>query len=104
MTGAGGFLQSVAYGYGGLRIVENGLQLAPPPLMDNVTSLLLDALHYQGWVVSYEVTATTMSVLPLSSSPTPLEVVDLGSGAATPLAVGTRITLPKTAHLLRPVK
>ena len=49
LTGAGGFLQSVQNGYGGLRANDDFLLLNPQPFTQlNVTSMKLRGVHYVG--------------------------------------------------------
>jgi trehalose/maltose hydrolase-like predicted phosphorylase len=49
LTGAGGFLQQVIFGYTGLRLGERGLEPAfPPVLPSRVSRLLLRNLHVRG--------------------------------------------------------
>jgi protein-glucosylgalactosylhydroxylysine glucosidase len=49
VTGAGGFLQQVIYGYTGLRLGESGLEPAFPPLLPSrITRLVLRNAHNRG--------------------------------------------------------
>ena len=49
VTGAGGFLQQVIFGYTGLRLGERGLEPAfPPVLPSRIGRLLLRNLHVRG--------------------------------------------------------
>ena len=49
VTGAGGFLQQVIYGYTGLRLGEGGLEPAFEPLLPSrVTRLVLRNLYNRG--------------------------------------------------------
>jgi len=49
LTGAGGFLQQVIFGYTGLRLGEHGLEPAfPPVLPSRINRLLLRNLHVRG--------------------------------------------------------
>ena len=49
VTGAGGFLQQVIYGYTGLRLGEHGLEPAfAPVLPSHVTRLVLRNVHARG--------------------------------------------------------
>jgi trehalose/maltose hydrolase-like predicted phosphorylase len=49
VTGAGGFLQQVIFGYTGLRLGEQGLEPAFPPLLPSrISRLLLRNLHVRG--------------------------------------------------------
>jgi trehalose/maltose hydrolase-like predicted phosphorylase len=51
----GGFLQSVLFGYTGLRLREEGLTFSAPPAMpNNVTSLVVHSLAYQGFQLRFE--------------------------------------------------
>eukprot|EP00051_Salpingoeca_urceolata_P020106 m.299134 g.299134 ORF g.299134 m.299134 type:complete len:912 (+) comp19543_c1_seq5:107-2842(+) len=47
LTGDGGFLQAVLYGYGGLRITEAGLLLHRPFVPDDVATLVLRSLAWR---------------------------------------------------------
>ncbi len=46
ITGAGGFLQSVLYGYGGLRVRTDRLDLTPPPPPADTDSIGLQGVNY----------------------------------------------------------
>jgi protein-glucosylgalactosylhydroxylysine glucosidase len=72
ITGAGGFLQSVVFGYGGIRLQEDRLTLRVPPLPAGSTSLVLRGLHYQGNKLSITITAGKVTV----------EVAERDEGAA----------------------
>jgi protein-glucosylgalactosylhydroxylysine glucosidase len=49
LTGAGGFLQQVIFGYTGLRLGDGGLEPAfPPVLPSRITRLTLRNLHARG--------------------------------------------------------
>merc|ERR550532_1623757 len=60
-TAAGGYLQSLQNGYGGLRLSVNSLVLAPrvPP---GSTSLLLAGVHFAGCALDIVVTLQTVTV------------------------------------------
>merc|ERR1712031_23 len=62
ITGAGGFLQSVLYGYGGLRVRSDRLDLRPPPLPDDTGSIGLHGVNYQGTRLSILIEADTLAV------------------------------------------
>ncbi len=51
ITGAGGFLQSVIFGYGGLRLRIDSLEF-DPNLPENVTRLGFDGITYLGNKIS----------------------------------------------------
>lgn len=62
ITGAGGFIQSVYAGYGGVRFVNGTLQLQRPRPLPASTLLRLKGIHFRGSVVTVEATATAWSV------------------------------------------
>jgi trehalose/maltose hydrolase-like predicted phosphorylase len=86
ITGAGGFLQAVMYGYGGLRILDadsyhamfkfkNALQF-DPQLPPDSSFVRLRGLHFQGYEFNVEYNTTTVSVRTTESGPSPLYVSD----------------------------
>lgn len=87
ITGAGGLLQSLMNGYGGVRIEQEQLKLVPAPPPPNVTQLRLHGVHYLGSRLQISVRAKAFSVAVLGAAPDvaaapALEVVVL---SATPL-------------------
>lgn len=54
ITGAGGLLQAVMFGYGGLRLHPDRLEFYPH-LLPNVTAWTLFGLHYRGAVFDMEI-------------------------------------------------
>lgn len=51
ITGAGGFLQAVLFGYGGVRLTLNTFEVMPPTRLPNkATSLILHGLKYHGGI------------------------------------------------------
>jgi hypothetical protein len=62
ITGAGGFLQSVLFGYGGLRLREGRLDIQVPPLPSNTTSLTLNGVHYRGSKLRLSITPAEVSI------------------------------------------
>ena len=104
ITGAGGFLQSVVFGYGGLRLREGRLDVKVPPLPDGTDTLTLNGVHYRGNKLRLAITATSVSVEGLEAE---LEATALhlcsASGGARPLAVGTALQIGRTdAASIRP--
>merc|ERR1719378_1964366 len=55
ITGAGGFIQGLVYGYMGLRIREDGLYISPTPLPGENTSFKARGVHYLDVIFSVEV-------------------------------------------------
>jgi trehalose/maltose hydrolase-like predicted phosphorylase len=66
LTGAGGFLQSLIFGYGGLRLSEDALLLRPPHPPGNATSVGLHGVDYLGVPLAITATADTLIVERLS--------------------------------------
>jgi trehalose/maltose hydrolase-like predicted phosphorylase len=56
ITGMGGFLQAVIFGYGGLRLYPDEIRLNPK-LPENVTKLRVRGLHYRGNVIDLTIGA-----------------------------------------------
>lgn len=49
LTGAGGFLQSILFGYAGLRVLSDRLLIQPPNhLMPPTNELIIDGIKYRG--------------------------------------------------------
>ncbi len=102
LTGAGGFLQSVIFGYGGLRLSDDALLLHPPQPPGNATSVGLHGVDYQG--VPLAITTTkdevTVEILQPKSSESALgprlEIRSLvRSGPVRQLVPGVPISLPR---------
>ncbi|MGH7624801.1 MAG: hypothetical protein ACREOJ_05695, partial [Gemmatimonadaceae bacterium] len=69
LTGAGGFLQQVIFGYTGLRLDESGLEAQFPPVLPSpITRLVLHALHVRGKLVDVVVDSTGRHVMPHTDS------------------------------------
>ena len=67
VTGAGGFLQQVIYGYAGLRISDRGLETAfAPVLPSQVTRLVLRNIHARGRRYDVVVDARGRRMIPLT--------------------------------------
>jgi len=70
LTGAGGFLQQVIFGYTGLRLDESGLEAQFPPVLPSpITRLVLHALHVRGGLVDVVVDSTGRHVMPHTTAP-----------------------------------
>jgi trehalose/maltose hydrolase-like predicted phosphorylase len=53
-AGVGGLMQSLVYGYGGLRILAGMVRLRPTP-MDSGAWYTLHNIKYAGWALTLEV-------------------------------------------------
>jgi trehalose/maltose hydrolase-like predicted phosphorylase len=65
LTGAGGFLQQVIYGYSGLRLGEKGLDSTFAPMLPStVTRLTLRNIHVRGKTYDIVVDSSGRRVVP----------------------------------------
>lgn len=78
----GGFLQSVIFGYTGLRLREQGLTFSEPPAMpNNASSLVLHSLAFQDFQLRFERTAGMIRFDLLGRPPHPDTVLLVGWSA-----------------------
>ena len=71
LTGAGGFLQQVIFGYTGLRLGDGGLEPQFAPVLPrHVTRLVLHALHVRGKTYDVVVDAKGRRIVPHVASST----------------------------------
>ncbi|XP_073688280.1 protein-glucosylgalactosylhydroxylysine glucosidase-like [Garra rufa] len=108
ITGMGGFLQTVMFGYTGFRVQKEQLAFAPL-LPQEVGSLSMKGVSYLGnkmdWLInSTEVTVSMWNPAKESGSqePTPLEIV-LKSGTTMALIPGQSVTFPREPGQIRKV-
>ena len=109
ITGAGGFLQSVVFGYAGLRLREERLDLLQPPLPNGTASLTLRGLHYRGNKILLEVNAARVTVEVMQQTGAKAGAASIAlelclpNGEITPLLLGkTRTFLRGIAASIRP--
>jgi hypothetical protein len=70
LTGAGSFLQQVIYGYTGLRLREQGLEPAFPPMLPSrITRLTLKNVYSRGKRYDVVVDSTGRQMLPHETAP-----------------------------------
>ncbi|KAL1518837.1 hypothetical protein AB1Y20_003114 [Prymnesium parvum] len=74
ITGAGGFLQTVLFGYTGLRIYDDHLRLLPR-LIEGTTAMRVKGVHFRGHVFEMWYNANTLK----------LQLTQLGATASCPL-------------------
>ncbi|MFT7806964.1 acid trehalase-like protein 1 isoform X1 [Arapaima gigas] len=97
LTGMGGFLQAVLFGYTGFRVQQNSLDFAPL-LPKDITELCIRGVTYLGnkmdWVVrTQEVCITLREEVVSSMNAEPLEVVLKCSGTKIPLKPGQSLII-----------
>jgi len=100
ITGAGGFLQGVFAGYGGVRIRDSSLDLNPY-LPENSSYVKLRAVHYLGnqLDVFYNSTTTVFELTDNTATATRLAVMD-SFGKTTPLKKNSPIAILRTGKVV----
>ena len=93
ITGAGGFLQSVLFGYGGLRLTSNALTWAPPPQPpQNASAIVLHGVHYAGASLRLTAGVGVLQAQLLASGPS---LLCLRQGSkTTALSLGETVQAP----------
>ncbi|KAM8970688.1 protein-glucosylgalactosylhydroxylysine glucosidase [Sarcophilus harrisii] len=99
LTGMGGFLQAVLFGYTGFRITREGLAF-DPICSAEISSLRVPGISYLGNKLSFSFSADTVTIAVTATakegSP-PLEVELRPSAKRLPLPVGHKVSFPITA-------
>ena len=98
ITGAGGFLQSLIFGTGGMRISRGALTFNPPPPSatgTNATRLVVHSFHYLGSRLRQDVTTNATTYELLEAGPMPLSL-SCGGGAKV-----LRVGAPQTVGRVR---
>uniref|UniRef100_G3W463 Protein-glucosylgalactosylhydroxylysine glucosidase n=1 Tax=Sarcophilus harrisii TaxID=9305 RepID=G3W463_SARHA len=99
LTGMGGFLQAVLFGYTGFRITREGLAF-DPTCSAEISSLRVPGISYLGNKLSFSFSADTVTIAVTATakegSP-PLEVELRPSAKRLPLPVGHKVSFPITA-------
>uniref|UniRef100_A0A6B2KZB4 Protein-glucosylgalactosylhydroxylysine glucosidase n=1 Tax=Arcella intermedia TaxID=1963864 RepID=A0A6B2KZB4_9EUKA len=101
ITGAGGFLQAMLNGYGGIRIMQNDLQFNPQ-LPYNVTHVKFSKIVYLGNEVEVDYDANEVTVT-LTSAGVPLTFTS-PAHPDTPLTLDTPIIFPRAPFQLTKTK
>ena len=103
ITGAGGFLQAVIFGYGGLRINETHLTL-DPELPPSATGLNFTGIDYHGGSFNYHITKSQIILTltkPLRSSTLQLQS---SSGAVQNMELNKPLSEPWGRYIIKSVK
>lgn len=102
ITGAGGFLQAVLFGYSGLRLTMSELEIKPPGRLPNrSTALILHGLKYFGASLDLTVESDVyrLQVRILSSDSTKSLVYQHSQGSGT-LKVNDILSFPVDTRLV----
>ncbi len=91
ITGAGGFLQSILFGWGGIRILDDELFVNPilPPSTD---AMIMRGIHYRDGSLQIEFNATTIAITPITLKSA--LSVQVQSGNVLPLTAENSIYIP----------
>ena len=103
ITGAGGFLQAVFFGYGGIRLNIDSYEIMPPnDLPNNSTALIFHGLKYHGGTfdLTVEEKTYTVRIRTLGSDPSEALVYEhaekngaLNVNDVISFPTGTRLTI-----------
>ncbi|NXP54487.1 PGGHG glucosidase, partial [Heliornis fulica] len=100
LTGMGGFLQAVIFGYTGFRITRSSLCFHPA-FPDDIKELSITGISYVGNKLKFTITKEKMRIevteCPLDPPASPLEAVLEESGQRFPLHEGQSISFPAVA-------
>jgi trehalose/maltose hydrolase-like predicted phosphorylase len=88
ITGAGGFLQALLFGYGGIRLNDGDMSFNPTP-PPNCSVINFGRLHYLGNDFALNVDSAYVAITLLKAG-TPLQV-SFGQGQSIPLQVDTPV-------------
>uniref|UniRef100_A0A8C4Y686 Protein-glucosylgalactosylhydroxylysine glucosidase n=1 Tax=Gopherus evgoodei TaxID=1825980 RepID=A0A8C4Y686_9SAUR len=92
LTGMGGFLQAILFGYTGFRITKSSLNF-DPICPDNISKLKVTGVSYLGSKLNFTLTKENVGIKVTKSSRdpqlSPLEAVLVASGQRIPLPEGT---------------
>eukprot|EP00039_Didymoeca_costata_P003219 m.66143 g.66143 ORF g.66143 m.66143 type:complete len:560 (-) comp11784_c0_seq2:129-1808(-) len=92
ITGAGGFMQSVWAGYGGIRFSSSALELKAPQPLPNSTKLVLRNVQYLGNKLTIEADEHYWSVVLMHASTTKLQIAsDSKPGKFSPLVLDSMV-------------
>ncbi|XP_060072815.1 protein-glucosylgalactosylhydroxylysine glucosidase-like [Ylistrum balloti] len=99
LSGIGGYLQSLLYGYGGLRIFQDRLQFNPniPP---SSTSFNLTGIDYLGGSFDFSFLNNSMLITQTSPSIGEIKIVITSTGETETLKVGAVVQYPRSKAYL----
>ncbi|NWI10896.1 PGGHG glucosidase, partial [Crypturellus soui] len=104
LTGMGGFLQAVLFGYTGFRITKRSLRF-DPACPNDIDKLKVAGVSYMGNKLNFTITKEKMKIKVTERPPgppaSPLEAVLEGSGQRLPLREGQSVSFPTAAGCIR---
>jgi len=99
ITGMGGFLQSVLFGYGGLRLDIDELRFNKGRLPPNTTEIIFRNLHYLGTTFDFKINETMVTVTVVTTGRHDLHLIT--SSDSTRLTNGVVKSLPPQAFTIK---
>jgi protein-glucosylgalactosylhydroxylysine glucosidase len=93
ITGCGGFLQSVMFGYPTMRLHDDFLSFEGPVLPSNVTAITLRALDYRGSQIDIRYDASVITFTLISEGPVPLFASEAATAATLRPSLSQRLSL-----------
>ena len=106
ITGAGGFLQSVLFGYGGLRLHGNKQLQFNPRLLPGATQVKLIGIDYHGNSVDFVIGGSESEIMVtsrLSSAPI-LQAVIVSTQKKHRLDIGFRLNIYNQQIIIEPIQ
>lgn len=106
ITGAGGFLQSVLFGYGGLRFVDHKHLQFKPMLLPGSTKLKFVGIDYHGNSIDF-VIGSSQSQITVTSRAQPAPVllaILIGSQTKFRLDIGKTVQVPNELVIIQPLQ
>lgn len=106
ITGAGGFLQSVLFGYGGLRLLDYKHLQFKPMLLPGGTQVKFVGIDYHGNSIDF-VTGSSQSQITVTSraqSAPVLLAILVSSQARFRLDIGRTVQLPNELVIIQPLQ
>jgi len=100
ITGAGGFLQAVVFGYGGARIRQNEIQFNPQ-LPSPVTSMQFSKINYRGNQLQIRYDSSSSTVTKLNNNGDALVLVDV-KGSVHTIGQNEQINVPRGLFTIKP--
>jgi protein-glucosylgalactosylhydroxylysine glucosidase len=100
ITGAGGFLQSIINGYGGIRLHFDRLTITNFYLPSQTTSLTFSGINYLGNKFSMKIVGDEATVIFTKNSLTPVKVTLMPSKVVINPAVGVEIKFDRDQELV----
>ena len=100
ITGAGGFLQTVIYGYGGFRLGMDELKFNPT-LPPSTTKLTIAGVNYLGSALKFEIQDDQLQISLVSSAPIAPGLTVVMRGKTYNLHVGKSITVSRAQGSVR---